>query len=796
MRWPISEYLLKGVFLGLLVFGGLTMPASMAACGLAAGLAIGLVVAAVDKLRRGISPAGRPAAFLIFVLLESPGLIYAGIVVGLAAAVFSLTPDIDRSLLISTLGGGMVLGVGIAYLRSIRPATARFGVAVAAAIVLVAAAIGTLLYEPALLTEERQRTLGMMLLLGVPFFFLLTFVGSMEEHEGDAAAWGALLSTGLWLVKPSPASPLIGLLAFVAYVRLFQPRLRVYKHALRGRCYARLGHYRSALAALRRATQLDPANRTAREALWEVHRNLDATTIAAEPDLVELIDPHLCLDRAAVLLLADRPTAAHRAEAEHLLDLVSAQAPALGPESDYWRAVAMTHAGRIDRAADLLRRVLDPAACPAGDRSRQSVLVSAWQLALTLHPELNRRVGAVELAKPGRRLEAIAAVERALARTPEDAEVWKLKRLLYSDLTELEFDTGPVAEFDYAYGEQLGLALLNEPSRWQRGAEYLRLAARGMPQNGPSLYTKVAAAYERAGDADGARRSLDAGKKAGLAVGPKSLSEAERNAFFALVRRLAEDAHARGEFRAAVEDYQLFTQSERSGLETYRTLAELHERLGDALAALRAAEQGLVYNAKDRDLLERKDRYYFSVTPEQLTAAPDQFKQAIDVRYCLTKARQILEHRDSDYEALDWAQHLIALAEVVQPASIGTRVMLGRAKLRLGERDQAVAILESVRTPKPEKFATDDDQEAWYLANRLLGDLYLRELDRPDLAVECFTAYRSSSRSGADTLYKLGQAYEAIGEARRAAKFYEQVTAFDEHPLAPDAREALARVKE
>src|SRR5947209_13217980 len=55
---------------------------------------------------------------------------------------------------------------------------------------------------------------------------------------------------------------------------------------------------------------------------------------------------------------------------------------------------------------------------------------------------------------------------------------------------------------------------------------------------------------------------------------------------------------------------------------------------------------------------------------------------------------------------------------------------------------------------------------SWYLGNRLLGDLYLRELDRPDLAVECFTAYRSSSKSGADTLYKLGQAYEAIGDRK------------------------------
>ena len=44
---------------------------------------------------------------------------------------------------------------------------------------------------------------------------------------------------------------------------------------------------------------------------------------------------------------------------------------------------------------------------------------------------------------------------------------------------------------------------------------------------------------------------------------------------------------------------------------------------------------------------------------------------------------------------------------------------------------EARLLLESVRNPKPEKFASDEDQESWYLTCRLLGDLYLRELDRP-----------------------------------------------------------------
>jgi tetratricopeptide (TPR) repeat protein len=541
--------------------------------------------------------------------------------------------------------------------------------------------------------------------------------------------------------------------------------------------------------------QLDPTNRLARDTLWEVHRDLDAARIAGDPELLRLIDPHLCLDRAAALLLADRPTDAQRVEAVHLLDLVAGQSPALGPQVLYWRAVADTHARRFDEAAAGLTKLVDPAAWRADDPSRQSVLLQAWQLALTLHPVLNRRVGSVEVAKPGRRLEAIAAVERALAERPEDAEAWKLKRLLYHEVTESEYAAGPVAAFDHAYVQQLGLALIADPSRWRRGVEYLRLAAHGLPANAPSIATQIAAAYDRAGEPDAARRALEDGKRAGLAVGPKALPDDERQAYFALVKRLAEDAVARNDLRAAVADYQLYTQYERSGVETLRLLADLYERLGDALSALRVNEQALLYNAKDRDLLARRDKYYYSVMPDQLRDAPDALKQAIDARYCAQKAKQVLDARDADWEMLDWVQHLAELVLAVQPESLTGRVLLARTKLRRGERDEAVALLESVHAPKPEKFATGEDQDSWYLACRLLGDLYLRELDRPDLAVACFTDFRTSSKSGADTLYKLGEAYERLGEAKRAAKYYEQVTAYDNHPLAPDARDALRRVK-
>src|SRR5262249_5224291 len=123
------------------------------------------------------------------------------------------------------------------------------------------------------------------------------------------------------------------------------------------------------------------------------------------------------------------------------------------------------------------------------------------------------------------------------------------------------------------------------------------------------------------------------------------------------------------------------------------------------------------------------------------------------------------------------------------------RVLLARALLRRGEKEPAAQLLEDLRTHKPERFA-DDDEDSWYAACRLLGDLYLNDLGRADLALACYKEFRQSSKSGADTLVKMGQAYEMLGDLPRAAKAYEQVTAYEGHPLAYEARSALSRVKQ
>jgi tetratricopeptide (TPR) repeat protein len=812
----MTEYLLKGVYLGLVLCAALQISGaasgsweSLARVNLPTlgGLALALTLAGLTKVREGYRVKGRLVVFLLFLLLESPTLVYLGILGGTVAGIYLVRQDGLEGLLLPTVGGGAAAGLAFGMLRQVRHRLARGTLIAALAAGLVAAVLFWLgkIGEPAQPHHLKNTTLfSVQLLLGIPFFYLLTFAGHEEESEVEIGIMCATLGLGLGLltydhVQLRSLAFLLPVVLYFGYTTRVLPGLRVLKHAFRGLSYARVGRHRWALQAFRRALQFDPNNKLAREGFWEVHRALDLGQVVNDPQTLALVDLDLCLDRAGSLLVQGTPTPAHIEEALRLLELVLSLQPALRPAVDYWRAVAHTHARQYEQAATELGRVLDPAHYGPDNPQRRGILLPAWQLALTLHEELRRRVGAAQLALPGRRMEAIAAVERHLAQQPDDKSVWGLKRLLYHDLTEAEYDAHAghglaAADFDHLYVQQLGQAMIDDNARWQRGGEYLRMAARGLPALGPTIFVQVAQAHQRAGRVDEARHSYELAKRAGVAVGARNLADEERQAYFATVKLLGEDALARGDLDAAIENYHLYTESERSGLETLRTLADLYEKKGDPLSALRANDQALVYNPKDKDLLERKDRYYYSVMPDVLQARLESVRAGFDFDYCLRKARTILDGRYTDLDWLDVAHHLARLALVVHPDSLAAKVLLARALLRFGERDQALALLEGVRSPKPEKFASGEDEEAWYLSCQLLGDLYL-EVGRADLAVPCFIDFRKSAKSGARTLFKLGQAYEQLGDLPRAKKCYQQVTAYDGNPLAPDAYEALSRLQ-
>jgi tetratricopeptide (TPR) repeat protein len=820
MRWLLSEYILKGVFLGLLLFLALQQPTWLAIGGvflcILGGLGLCLGIAGYRKIREGYKVAGKVPAFVLFLLLESPQIVYAGIILGTLVGIYAARGDENREGFVATFLGGAVVGLCFWAMRHVADRNSRFGLSLALAVALVCGGY----YWFGYLDHPIESSFATVLLLGIPVFYLLTFAGIAEESEVEIGAMCATLGMGSFILARQsgifsmPAVLFIVPLGiFFVYTKRILPGLRVFKYVVRGIGYANVGRNRPALVAFRRALTLDPNNKLARQHLWALHRQMDLKDLIHDPDTLALVDLDLCLARASTLLLEPKPDEAKRQEAEHLLDLVQSQRPALAPIVTYWQAVALTHAKQLEAAAGKLTQLLDPANHALDDANRKKVLLQAWLLALTLHPELNRRVGAPQLAMPGRRLEAIAAVERCLAEQPEATDAWSLKRLLYSNLTEDEYVTATKDDgtapsngapaviprvlplLDYGYTHQLGLALINDPARWQRGAEYLQISARGLPANSPSIYHQVAQAYERAGDVQTAQHYYQRAKQAGRAVGVANLSPEDKQLYFTLLKQLGDQARAKGDIDAAIENYQLYTEYERAGLETLRILADLYEKRGDAMAALRVTEKALLYDGADKDLLARKEKYYYSVTPDQLRANLETIRNAFDVTYCQTKATQLLGMKDADLELIDWAQHLADLAAVLLPNSIGVKVLQARALRRRGETAEAQKMLESARTPKPESFSIGAEEEAWFLACRLLGEMYLYDLGKPDLAIPCFNDFRGSHKSGADTMYKLGQCYEQLGDPVKARKCYEHVTAYESHPLAPDARDALYRLQ-
>lgn len=818
-----TEYALKGLFLGLVIYSAFLLAAIPADAepgwqhGLlrstatpAVGLALALLVAAALKIREGVSVGGRPVLFLLFLLLEGSTLVYIGILAGMIGGAWWLremlpADDPARALLLPTLLLGAAAGAVAGVLRQVKDGLTRIGLLIALAAALTAVGMAYLglvridwlgITEPYRLANREH--FAIQLLVGLPFFYLLTFAGHEEESEAEIALMCGMLGASLAiLVGDSKAYVLLVPLGlFLVYTIQVLPGLRVFKHTVRGLGYARGGKHRKALMAFRRALQLDPENALARAGFWEVHCSLDLDKLADDHQTLGLVDLDLCLSRAGALLL-HKPDDAQRNEADRLLVLVERLQPARRPQVQYWRAVAATHGHDIEAAAQLLEHVLDPAHHGHDDAHRQAVLLPAWQLALRLHAGLRERVGDPQLAHPGRRMEAIAAVERHLAQEPGDKDVIELKKLLYRGLTEAEYDTAApdglaASQFDHEYAQHLGLGLINDDTHWQRGGEYLRIAARGLPTLGTSLFVQIANAQRRVGLMDEARHNYELAKRAGLAVGQRNLGDEERQAYFSVVRYLAEEALHRGDTDAAIENFRLYSESEHAGIATLRTLADLYEKKGDALAAARATDQALTYNSTDPDLLERKDRYYYSIKPEDLAARLEQYGPGFDFQYCIDKTRTILE-KYADLDWLDVARHLATLALVAKPGSLTAMVLLARVQLRYGERDEATALLEKARGPQQPTSFAGDDADAWYVACQILGDLHL-EAGRPEQAIACLNDFRKSAKSGARTWLKLGQAYEALGDPVRAKKCYSQVTAYHGNPLVGEASEALARL--
>lgn len=810
MNTILREYVTKGLFLGLWAYLAVIQPLAgdvgrvvLWALG---GLATGLILGAIQQLLRGYRPGANPMGFALLVLMDSPFLIYLGLVGGLGLGLgLETDPPPTRNWLGWCAIGGSVLGLGFFQLTRIRDWRWRFALGLAVGGLLMYLGYSYLMELPGFDTQEARRELGVTILLGLPFFYLLTFCGEAEESEVEIAALSAGLGLGLYLLAMEESMPILGNKAvlllpvslYFVYSTRVLPGLRVFKHNLRGYGYLSLGRIHDALMSFGQALSLNPQNELAAQGLWDLLRKVDVTHL--DESTARLLPFDFCLDKAAGYLLGDRPpTLAEREEAGRMLDLVERQRPSYTARVDYLRAVSQTHAKQFDAAAATLSHLLDPAA-PYDPPRRAGVLFDSWDLALRLHPELVKRLGPAELDKPGRRVEAIRAVERKLRRYPEDAVALELKRTLYAGLTEAEFleaaADAPPSEFNYDTIEQLGLALIDDPDPAQvdRGIGYLRIATHGLPERAPGIFRKLADVAETRNDTDAGRRYLEQVKHTGQAIGVQSLADDQREAYVSTLKKLSDDAAGRGDFPAAVADFRLYIEATKEDVGTLRHLAELHAKNSDPLNALLITERGLLYSKKDADLLARKDSYYYSVDLDRIRAVREKVKGWFDVAYCVAKAKQVTDLKEADLDTLDWGLHLARLARAVRPDSQSAVLAEARLLLRKGERDAALTLLEDLHEmPR----GSGDDEEAWFIGCKILGELYLEELNRPDLAIGCFQDFRDYQKSGADSLFRLAQAHEAVGDKASAKRNYDLVTAYQGHPRYWEATEAARRIKE
>ncbi|MGF1580433.1 MAG: tetratricopeptide repeat protein [Gemmataceae bacterium] len=812
MRWQQIEFLLKGVLLGLFVYLAVFEPPAtwneLGHVGIVLGIGIVsmFLFATALKLREGHRFLGQPVRFFLFVLLDSPGAIYAGTLLGAMIGIFTLDREPNNALLGGCVGGGAVYGL-LLYIAQRFHRYIRFWLGFVLIIATVGVAMGVVnaveTSYPTYLTAQIKAMIPFVLLLGLPFYYLLTFTSLSEESESDIAAICSVIGVAFWFFwwkgnqdnEFKYLSMLFPIALYYVYTRNILPSVRVSKHLIRGVCYGSVGKFKLALAVLQRASEIDQKSELAQEALWDIHRLMDFDEVAKDSETLSLIDFEVCLQRSGSLL-SRPPSAVDLIEARKLLDFAGQQHPELEPRCDYWRTVAFLHEKKFDEAAERLTAVL---AEHSTDNPHQQVMAfSAWQLALVGHPEMKKRVGSVQIQNPKQKMEAIAAVERELAANPEDEAAWAMKRMLYADLREFDYDLvapegGGAVLFDHKYAEELGKAMMGDPTKWRRAVEFYRIAARGDLENAPKLYVDIAKISDQHGDTEGAWRHYELAKEVGDKVGPQNLSKGSRDVYFQVVKMLAGVAREDGDFDRAIALYRKYAEAKVDGRETHRILAELYEQKGDVWNALLQTEHGLTFG-KDQDLFDKKDKYYYSVMPDDLRKRREEVQKLFDTDYCLQKSRFLLDKQGDDLTILDWSEHLLSLAQVMNPENLTVRVLRGRIKRARGENKEAIDVLEDVRTNKPDHFPSKDEEDSWYLACRVLGDMYLN--NNPEKAIECFTEFRKSNKSGGDTYYKLGVAYESLGDYKKAKACYDQVLVWPNHPLAGQAQDGLSRLKQ
>ena len=206
LRSALFEQALKGLFLGLWAYLVVLHP-SWDAVGrvllwLAGGTAVGLVLGMIQQCLRGFRPLRNLPGFLLITLLESSFFLYVGLLggLGLGVAVETNPPEGREAWLYYFAGGGVLVGLIFSQVRRIRHDIARLvagailGISLVVFVLWGGAELGYFQPDSTEPTAiEFMQLLGTLLLVGLPFFYLLLFCGETEESEVEIGVLCAAL---------------------------------------------------------------------------------------------------------------------------------------------------------------------------------------------------------------------------------------------------------------------------------------------------------------------------------------------------------------------------------------------------------------------------------------------------------------------------------------------------------------------------------------------------------------------------------------------------------------------------
>ncbi|MBY0587944.1 DUF998 domain-containing protein [bacterium] len=799
-RWILSEQLLRGAFLGL-VLGGSTWITQydQSVCAMLATALPIFFGLAVCMIRRGNQPLFSIAGLLL-AMIDAPVLMHVLVPVGILAGMWWI--GMPPTMALASLAFGSLVGGAIYSVYRLRSATIRrwgmfLFLAISVGFGMSAAGFGWVDFG------SLERPAGLFLLFASGMMYLLLFAGRSEEAELDIGIVALLLALGLAACLVSRTGRGIVVLGPVALYALYcewaRRKMIVFKHVVRGIGHEQNRHWPEALIEYRLALMADPRSSASSAGSWRVHQLIDIDQIGGNNTLLSLIDTTACLDRANHLVSASDRSDKTRLETERLLDLIDRCDKTRVWQTRSVRLKLLSKEGLLDEAISLARpiRNLTTDDFASLSSAELTAVQAIWEMSRQDPLLLSR---SEELLREGGTASFLSLMEWLIEKKIRNEGSLAHRPFLYRKLRRSDYEQARATPHKERFPKldlpsllEAARSLGAEPESGLLGVELFEIAASENPAGALLYWMEAAEIADRAdlGTAVKLRRQIH---DVGLSRGVASLASDQRQAFDRAIKHLAQQAESIGDAAESVRLWELYAGSSSSGLQTREKLFRLYEQQGDSLAAIRQVEAILLFDLSPRERspwIETRNRLYAELDPAGLAARAQESQAFFQFRYCTRRAMQLLERGASENEI----SHYLQLAELGPIGELRlVNYVLGRMHARAGRVIEAADCFEACcKDPLPAS-ADEEESLAYHRACRLLGEICVEQIDQPRRGIPYLLLFKDHVESGAETLFLLGRGYEKLGDVARARKWYDMVSVYSSHPKVAEAKAALDRL--